>query len=297
MFKNLVLFRITTEWQQDAADVESALDSNRFHPCAATQLESSGWIEPRGEKHGALLEIQGGHWMAKFCVEKKVIPGNVVKRAVEERVAQIEEEEGRKPGKKEKREIKDEVIQNLLPSAFTKMETISVWIDTNNKMLIVDGSSIKKSDGVASALVDCLDGFGLQLVNTQKSPMQVMSHWLMEGEATDSFSIEREVELKSLAEDKAVVKYARHDLAIEEIKRHIAGGKVPVKLAMSWNDRVSFMLTDTGVIKKIAFMETAMEDGASDKDDPFDANFAILTGEMEQMIPELINSLGGEMAV
>ena len=298
MFKNATLYRIAPEWSADLQDVEDRLGANRFIECGATQPQSMGWIEPRGHKNGLLVESIDGHWMLKLMIEKKVLPGTVVKRKIDEHAKRIEQETGRKPGKKMTKEIKEAAILELLPMAFTKQSSIVVWIDMETRLLVVDAGSQSRADEVVTALVKALDGLAVSLVQTQTSAQVSMSEWLASSEAPAGFSVDRECELESGDENKAVVKYARHMLDIEEVRQHITAGKVPTKLAMTWDDRISFVLTESGVIKKLSFLDVVFEGASSSKsrdDDPFDANAAIATGEMSRMIPDLIEALGGEM--
>ncbi len=120
-----------------------------------------------------------------------------------------------------------------------------------------------------------------------------MAHWLATQEPPAGFSIDRECELESADEAKAVVRYARHPLDIEEIQAHIAAGKLPTKLALTWDDRVSFMLTEGMQLKKVAFLDTVFE-GTKADDGGFDTDVAIATGELVELIPDLIEALGGE---
>ena len=120
-----------------------------------------------------------------------------------------------------------------------------------------------------------------------------MSHWLSTQEPPVGFTVDRECELKSADEAKAVVRYARHPLDIEEVQAHIAAGKLPTKLALTWDDRVSFMLTEGLQIKKVSFLDTVFEGTKADVGG-FDTDVAIATGELVKLIPDLIDALGGE---
>ncbi|MDT8997887.1 recombination-associated protein RdgC [Paucibacter sp. APW11] len=295
MFKNLMVYRCGAGWQPTAAQIEEALDQGRFVECGATQAISVGWVEPRGIKHGPLVEDIGGHWLLKLAVEQRVLPGSVVKRRVDELAARIEQETGRKPGKKASKELKEQVTQELLPQAFTKQSSIRIWINPQQGLLMIDASSPARADEVVTLLIKACEGLSLQLVQTAESPAVCMAAWLMDGVAPEGFSIDRECELKSEDEMKSVVRYARHALDIEEVRQHLQCGKAPTKLALTWRDRVSFMLTDTLQIKKISFLDLVFEgrDKAS-KDEAFDADAAIATIELGKLIPELIDGLGGE---
>ncbi|PIF28117.1 recombination associated protein RdgC [Acidovorax sp. 56] len=293
MFKNLIVYRIAPGWQADLTQVEEALAKSPFMECGATQEQSLGWVPPRGDQHGAMAESVGGQWILRFMVESKVLPGSVLNRKVKEKAARIEQETGRKPGKKESKELKDEAKLDLLPMAFTKQGSMWVWIDTESRLLVLDTGSQGRADEVVSLLVESLPGLSVSLLNTQTSPQAAMAHWLLEQEPPVGFSIDRECELKSADESKAVVRYARHPLDIEEVQQHIQQGKLPTKLALTWDDRVSFMLTEGLQVRKLSFLDTVFE-GTKADDGGFDTDVAIATGELVKLIPDLIEALGGE---
>lgn len=299
MFKNVIVYRLASPWSATQADLEDALQPDRFVECGASQEKSVGWVEPRGQAHGPLVEVVGGQWVLKLMMEVKSVPGSVVKRKVEEQVAQIEVSTGRKPGKKEVRELRDEARLTLLPMAFTKQGSVGVWIDPNDGLLVLDAGSQSKADEVMTALIKAIPGFAVQLVNTQISPAAAMAVWLSTRESPSDFSVDRECELKASDESKAVVRYTRHPLDTEEVSQHIALGKMPTRLAMTWNDRVSFVLTEALQLKKVTFLDTVFEDSpkaAGDrKEDNFDADVVISTGELSQLIPDLMEALGGEV--
>ena len=294
-----MMYRVVGEWTSTQAQLEEALQGDRFVPCGASQEKSVGWLEPRGLAHGPLLEVVGGQWLLKQMVEVKAVPASVVKRKVEERVAQIEAATGRKPGKKEIRDLRDDTRLALLPMAFTKQSSVMVWIDPKARLLVLDAGSQGKADEVMTALVKAIEGFAVQMIDTQTSPTVAMSAWLSTQEAPSGFSVDRECELKAADESKAVVRYTRHALDINEVSGHIAMGKLPTRLAMTWNDRLSFVLTDALQLKKLAFLDVVLEgtpaSPADKKDDGFDTDVAIATGELAGMLPELLEALGGEM--
>ena len=293
MFKNLIVYRIATTWSMELAAVEEALAKTPFLECGATQERSTGWIPPRGDDNGLLAESVGGQWILRLMTESKVVPASVLARRVKEKAARIEQETGRKPGKKESKELKEEAKLDLLPMAFTKQGSTWVWIDPQNHLLVLDAGSQGKADEVVTLLVDALPGLAVALLDTQTSPQAAMAHWLKEQEPPVGFSIDRECELKSADEAKAVVRYGRHPLDIDEVREHINQGKLPTKLAMTFDDRVSFVLTESLQIKKLAFLDTVFE-GQKQDDGGFDTDMAIATGELSKLIPDLVEALGGE---
>ena len=294
-----MVYRIAPGWAMEVEAMEAALAKMPFQPCGATQPESYGWAPPRGQAHGALVELVAGQRILRFMHESKAVPGSVVKRRLEERCAQIEEKEGRKPGRKESRELRDEIVQELLPMAFARTASVLVWLDLDQGRLVLDCASTGKADTLVSALVECLAGLQVSLLNTQVSPQAAMTQWLT-GNADEwpaHFAPGREVELKSGDEMNSVVKFTRHPLDDEEMKRHIAQGKLPTQLALDWEGRVSFVLTEGTQLKKVAFLDGVFEEQAGAEDNGgFDSDVAIATGELAALITDLTTALGGELA-
>lgn len=294
MFKTANIYRIAS---LPATLTEGSANTvfQTFEPCGPSQEKSIGWVPPRGEDHGPLLETIDGHHILKLMTETKAVPGDVLRRKVDEQVQHIEATTGRKPGKKERREITEDARLSLLPMAFAKRQATLIWVNQKDGFIVIDASSQSKVDAAITLLIKTFEGMSLELVNTKQSPGYCMSQWLTEPDTLQSvFSIDRQCELKAFDESKAKVKYANHSLDIEEIRQHIAMGKMPVSLAMTWNKHVSFTLTEGMALKKLAFLDVVFE-GSDSKADRFDADVAILTGELSKLVPDLIEALGGNV--
>ncbi len=313
MFKNATLFRIANDFTLPSLfAMEEALECARFMPCGPTQPESVGWIAPRGNKSTVLAESTGSAGVIlKLCVERRVVPASAVSEAVTAMVERYKQETGReRVSAKIKKEFKEEAIQTLLPRAFTKKSTTTVWIDPVGHFLVVDSASLTGADKVVSQLIEALsevaDDLGMPTVGIKVRPIQTtmsastsMAHWLASREAPVNFTVDRDCELKMPDDQKSAVRYQRHTLEIDEVAEHIAAGKVPTKLAMTWNDRVSFVLTDMGQVAKVKLLDVVLDgkDESGKDGDAFDTDVAIVTGELSALIPDLLLALGGEAAL
>ncbi|MDP2005188.1 MAG: recombination-associated protein RdgC [Rubrivivax sp.] len=296
MFKNALVYRIEHWAQPPLTEIESRLQGARFVECGASQPESIGWVEPRGEAHGAMVESVGGQLILKLATETKAVPGSVVKSEVQAKLDTIEKDTGRRPKGKIVKELQEEVIHALLPRAFPKRSDTLVWVDPKAQWLVVGAGSVKKADALVTRLLDLLGGgLKISLVQTTLAPATAMSTWLAEKEAPAGFTIDRECELKQPDTEKATVRYARHTLDIDEVGEHIKQGKLPTQLALSWGERVSFVLTEALTLKKIKLLDVVLEGASSPTRDDggFDADVALFTGELKLLIPELIAALGG----
>jgi DNA recombination-dependent growth factor C len=175
VFKNVMMYRIGEGWSPSLEQMEQALDAERFVPCGASQEKAIGWVEPRGEAHGPLVEAVSGQRILKLKIETKGVPGSIVTRKAKELSAVIEATEGRKPGKKEMKEIKEDVKMSLMPMAFSKESSILVWIDPATNLMVMDAGSQAKADELVTMLIKSFAGLSLTLINTQMSPQSAMA--------------------------------------------------------------------------------------------------------------------------
>lgn len=292
MFKHLHLFRTAGDLPTVAA-LSAAMEARAFAPCGPTQPSSAGWVPPRGQANGPMVEAIGGHWIAALQVETKLLPAQVVKRHTDALADKIEQETGRRPKGKRLREVKEEAVLQLLPQAFTKRAVIRVWIDPKAALVCVDSSSSTKADTVAEALIDCAGRMNLAPLSTKVAPGTFMANLLLGDVHADYFNVDRQCELREPMGDKAVVRYQRQALDTDEVAGHVEAGKLPTKLALIWAGRVSFVLADSGALRGITLLDVQERGESTEEVDAFDADVAIATGELSRCIADLIEALGG----
>lgn len=295
-FRNLQIFRLTPDWTYSTDALSDALQNGLFHGCGATDRVARGWVPPRGEAGELVFSVQHQQLIA-LGVEQKLLPASVVRQYAQAKLAEIEAAQGYKPGRKQSREVIDQLESELLPRAFVKRGLTYVWIDPVNRWLLVDASSSARADEVMEHLKLSLGELPVTLIKTQLAPATAMTQWLAAGHAPGSFTIDRDCELCAAVEERAAVRYVRHNLDSDEVRGHIASGKSATRLALTWNDRVSFVLTEQLQIKRLAFLDLLKEDAerqAENADDLFAANFILMCGELAQLLAHLLDVLGGE---
>lgn len=298
-FKNLQIYRLPMPWAMPLEVLAEQLARAPFTKCPSNQPTSRGWVSPR--RDGALVFALGRQWLIALQTEERQLTSAVVNQEVRERAAYLEQQQGYAPGRKQLKELRERVTEELLPRAFTRSYVTYAWIDPQNGWFVVDAASPAKAEAVIEHLRRSLDDFPLAMLHTQISPQSAMADWLASGDAPAGYSIDRECELKAVGEEKAAVRYSRHPLdgaEIEaEIKAHLASGKLPTKLALTWDNRISFVLGEKMEIKRLAFLDLLKEEAeksAERADEQFDADFALMTGELARFIPQLVQTLGGE---
>lgn len=294
-FKSLFIYRLPADWAMSAAALEEKLSRQPLQACGGLDKQSRGWISPQDD--GPLVHALNRQLLIALGVEQKLLPASIINQFAKDRIAELEAQQGHRVGRKETKEIKERVADELLPRAFAHRRTTFAWIDPVNGWLVVDAASSAKADEVLELLGKTLDDLPLKLVQTRLSPVAAMTGWLAGGEAPPGFTIDRELELRSIDEGKATVRYVRHDLEGDEIRAHIAAGKSATRLGMTWNDKISFVLTEQLQVKRLAFLDILKEEAESQAetaDELFDLDFTLMTGELARLLADLVEALGGE---
>lgn len=297
-FKNLALFRFTEPFQIDAAELEQKLDAMRFRPCGSHEKFSFGWTPPLGQSAQQLVHAANGFLMICANKEEKVLPAAVVNELLQERIQETETQQARRLPKKERDALKDELLFELLPRAFSFSRQTYAYIDPKGGWLIVDAASSKKAEDLASLLRKYLGSLPVTPPLTRQRPVDVMTDWLNTGQAPKDISIENECELRSPEEDGGLIRCKRQDLSAPEIKNHLDTGKQVIKLAVSWADRLSFIVDENLAIKRLAFLDLIQDQLAGietdDRAEQFDAEFSIMSLELANFLPRLLELFGGE---
>ena len=294
-FRNLIVYRLGAGWARKVEDLDAKLAQQPLQKCGGFEMESRGWLCPRYE--GQYVYDQNRQWLLALGLEQKLLPTSVIRDTAAERVAELEGQLGRALGRKQKREIADRVTAELLPRAFSRRRRTYAWIDRTGAWLAVDAAGAPKAEQFMEALRKAEEDLPAVRLETQTSPSASMSRWIVQGEAPGAFSIDEDLELLAQDGTKATVRYSRHGLQGQDIRDHIAAGKQPVRLGLTWNDRVSFVLSAELELKRLAFpglLERESGEEIEDEDERFEATFALMTGELSRLLVDLVAALGGE---
>lgn len=292
-FKNLRVYRMPAHWAMTAEQIATALRTQLYAPLQSFEVLTHGWVPTRDDQ---LVHTVNGQMLLTLCTEKKLLPASVIKEAVRERAAELADQQGFKPGRKQLKELKEQVTDDLLPRAFSTVTNTRVWIDPVHGWLVVDAASPSRSDTVVKMLIKSFEKLPLETLYLARSPLAVMTDWLAFDEAPGGFTVDQDTELRSNGEGKATVRYTRHSLDAEDVRRHIATGKQCTRLALTWADRISFVVHADFAIKRLAPLDVLKEDGATpgDEQERFDTDFVLMTGELNRMLSSLLEAFGGE---
>jgi recombination associated protein RdgC len=301
-FKNAMIYRLDFSQGEPlptdfecAEHLDDALNKRPFVPCGSHDYETRGWVSPAGE---GLVATAGNFWMVCLQTEQKLIPTSYVNQVAQERARELEELQGFKLGRKQMKDLREQVAHELLPRAFTVRSKTYAYFDTIMDRLIIDASSPSKAEAMIQALRDTLDVFPVAPIRTMQSPVSAMADWLAAEEGPGGFTIDQDFSLRSPTEDRAEASFKRHDLSAAHVADHLKSGKLPTKVAMTYADRVSFVLTERLELRRIDLLDVVRDTIADDAEDEaalFRAEFFLMGEELRALITNLIAAHGGEM--
>jgi recombination associated protein RdgC len=291
-FRNLVLYRLPAGWSVSASQLEEKLGARPLQPCGALEMFSRGWVAPFG---GRLLEVQNQHYLLALGVEQKLLPASIVRQEALRRAKIKEDSQGFPVGKRQMRDLKLKVTEELRARALSRQRTTRAWIDPQGGWCVVDAASAGKAEELIDTLRDTLGSFAVQFVQTQRSAHTAMAAWLLDGSAPGRLTLDQDLTLTTAGGAKSTVRYTRHALELREIRSHLEAGKYPAQLGICWNDRVAFLLTEKLALKRVQFLDIKPE--TTEPEEKFAADFALMTGELAQLLDEVLQSLGGEVPI
>ena len=291
-FKNLCLFKLETGFPHDADNLEQRLAAEAFQPCGRLDQESAGFAPPLGDGHESLVHAANGYLMICLREESKLMPAAVVKEALDDRIGAIEAEEARKVRKREKERLRDEIIIDMLPRAFSRNRRTYAYIDPHDGWIVVDAGTWKKAEEVTERLRDALGTLPIAPPQPDSAPQAVMTRWVSREQTPTDFELGDECVLTDPQLEGAEVRCKRQDLHSGEIKAHLTAGKQVSRLALHWRERMSFTLDADMSIKRLRFNDVVQEDssdmeaeGAAER---FDSDFSIMTLELARLIPRVM---------
>ena len=296
-FKNLMSYRLTKSLEWDLTQLQTQLETCRFHPCGVQDQSKFGWSAPlRGSD---LLYFSVGKQILLMAQkEEKMLPANVVKRELAHRIESLEEKENRKLKKNEKQTLKDDVVMNLLPRAFSKNQYTALWIDTESGLLHVDAASAKRAEDVLALLRKSLGSLPVVPLAFANEPSTILTDWITQDNLPHWLIALEEAELRGCQED-SVIRCKKQPLENEDILAlSQEGKKVVSKLALEWEDTLTFVFNEDGSLKRLKFADSVREKNEDiSKEDfaqRFDADFVLMTGILAKLTENLLEAFGGE---
>ncbi|MGV7078436.1 recombination-associated protein RdgC [Testudinibacter sp. P80/BLE/0925] len=283
-FKNIMPYSISKSL--DWSDLQNQLLDNAYAPCGSYEYSKFGWASPLHDSE-LLHHSASGFILLVARKEEKIIPPHVIKKHLDERIKKLEERENRKLSKGEKLALKDDVLNELLPRAFSKVADTALLIDTDKDRIYVDATSDKRAEEALGLLRKSLGSLPVVPFVFANTLSEVMTDWVANNNAPEWLTVLEEAELTSI-KDESVIRCKHQDLDSEEVLHCIAtADKQITKLALEREDRLSFILHDDSTIKRIKFADFIRKKNddivKEDFAQRFDADFVLMTAEISEL--------------
>ncbi|MDQ3057119.1 MAG: recombination-associated protein RdgC [Pseudomonadota bacterium] len=288
-FRNLTLFRFPTSL--DLSTLDTHLADVQLKPVGPLDLSSRGFVTPFGRHSEELSHRIGDAIWLTVGGEDKLLPASVVNDLLTKKIAGIEDKESRKLGGRARRQLKEDLIHELLPRAFVRPVRTDAMLDLEQGICIVDTSSRKTAEAVVSEIRHALGSFPALPLNAEVAPRSILTGWIAGEPLPDGLSLGDECELKDPTDNGAIVKCQRQELQGDEIGKHLEAGKQASRLALTLDDHVSFVLGEDLVLRKFKLLDGVVDQlESTDGDDiraELSARFALMAGEVKRLFAVL----------
>lgn len=291
LFKQIQLYQLTTSIHSGAAAIAEKLESYVFKPCLPSMPTSSGWVSPVDEEDAPLAIAMNGCIMLCLQTEEKILPASVIRQELNDLVKQREAADARKIRHKEKLSLKDEVMITLLPRAFSKLNRLYAYIDTRNNWLVVGTASAKKAEQFISLFKKSISEQVYPFELKKLSP--ILTQWLKNQNYPKDFVIEKSCVLQDPQQQKRVIRCQQQDLFANPIQNLIKDGCEAKQLALNWQDRVTFVLSDEFSLSGIKFQDDLIAEAkdmeAETKLQILAADFLIMSETFSLLLADLLS--------
>lgn len=297
-FKNLQVYRFTQPFRLSPDELNQALEAHAFKCCSSQEATSYGWVAPLGRSGTQYIHAANHYIMVCAKRQDKILPPSVINEKLAEHAQMIADKEQRKISRKEKIGLKEDIVFELLPKAFTRSTLQFAYIDTRRNLLVINSSSAKRAEELINALRDAIGSVPVIPLAAKNIPAQSMTHWLLK-HCPKGFSLGGECELTDTQEKNSRISCKEQNLQSSEIHSHLQTGMTVTRLGIEWHDRLTCVIDEKLAIKKLKFTDLVQEQAAENSEDAamqFDSEFTIMTSEITEFLGELMQALGGELA-
>ncbi|UOP05216.1 recombination-associated protein RdgC [Conchiformibius kuhniae] len=294
-FKQISFYPLNPDNLPDAEAVSVKLEGAAFKPVMGLDWFSEGFAPPQPFSPENVFAADGT-WGISLKKSEKVLPAGVIRDVLDEKIAEIENNEGRTVGRKEKQQLKEQITDDLLPRAFTRSSRVHAVCDTRSGFLLVNNASANRAENLLAKLREALGGLEARLPNTRQSPTSLMTDWLLRGAAEGSFELDSDCELRGAGDAAAVVKVAKQDLTADEVVQHVRNGKSVTQLGLVWRGQIAFILTADFTLKRVQYLDVIQEEAEQYGTDAASSAFAaqiLMARNLSELLSELVAHLGG----
>ena len=293
MFRNVRYYRLDNAWPEQEDALSETLGCAAFEPCGPLTERSSGFVPVYPDAGESLARRLNGADLMKLRSQSRLLPAAAVNEELEQRIDEFRSRMQEAPSPREKKRLKAETRDELLPKALLKSDKVWGYFDLKEKLFGVDAAQPASAERFLRRLRAAFGDLSLRPLQFQ-NPFSDLLTSIFLGGAPEQFSVGRECRMRDPGDSNSVVRWTYFDLTDSTIRNHVANGMQLTHLGIEYDNILSCVLDENGVITKIRFL--GMDDDSEDHHDPLarlDAEFVVVTGTLRRMIGDLKTLLGG----
>lgn len=292
-FKNLIIYQFDKNSSIERLN-NDMLKNMAFTPCGPTDSIKKGFVSPIGDDEVLKLQVQD-HSLLRVRTESKILPSSVIKKKTSERIEQLEQKLGRRATKGEKHRVKDEVIIDLLPIAFTKDKYTYVWINHQDQFIAIETSSFNVAEDVLSLIRKELGRLSLTPLHTEKPVSPFFKEWVLDDNPPPNFFILNDALLEDPLEGNGKVKLMDENLTADEVKSYLNSGREIRSLSFSYQQRTVFTVNTRLVFSKINYSSEMLDENCDispdDQAKRIEADFYLVANELATLIKDFTRAV------
>ena len=291
MFRNFHYFQAEGRWPDNEEALSKALESAWFEPCGQLTERSSGFEHGAPDASELLARRVRGADLFRLRSQSRVLPHAAINEELDVRIDDYRQRMQEAPSSREKRRMKAEVRESLLPKSMLKSDRIWGYFDLKEQVLGIDAAQPAATERFLRRLQAACDNIKFRPLQFARPFSDLLTKVFL-GSAQRPFSIGRECRMQDAADVRSVVRWSNFDLADTSIRSHVANGMLLTHLEIVYDNIMSFVIDENGVITKIKFL--GMDDEREDNEDPLarlDAEFVLMTGTLRRMLADLNKAL------
>lgn len=298
MFRSVRFYSLVSPWPESEQELSEKLFNAAFKPCGPYVERSSGFEPPVGERHGLLARRVGGADLLRLRSQVRVLPAAALNEALEVRLDEYRARMQEEPGRRTKRQLKEQTRDDLLPKALVKSERTNALVILSERVLAIDTASETRAERFLEHLRAALGGLEVKPLEF-KRPFGEHLTQVFAGGAPREFILARECRMRELSDEKGTVRWQNVDLAHATVRQCLDDGMELTHLQFEFGNVLSAVLDAKGVLTKMSLLGLEDAPKAATPEEKLaeqDAEIALLSGTLRQLVLGLRQSLGGEAA-